>query len=290
LISCSQVVSVKQIDSILFLEAQLLTPHKGKKHESDPVLALECNGKNVLLVLEEHIHYSAFSFAFITQLPMWRHSVEIADWTQLIECLRTLENNLNLSFNNPTRIDVACADKFVPLLRLQPDPDQVPLPGFFPEPRDPEEIRAVAEAERSRCLQDIATLEPPGNKWASIFDKLLPTKPVLKKWFWDNESHEFALYFHRGTRGTIINVGPRGLKLAKGATISIPKILKGRFPSSIEVNFKKGFQPKGSKGPIGVTVSELGIIDLGEKTYITTQGKRLPLDKALDCLYEIEWK
>lgn len=277
-----------QIDSILFLQSQLRSDGKRQK-EPDPVLSLECNGKNLLLVLEEHIHYSAFSFSFITQLPMWRHSVENADWTQLVECLRILENNLSFTFNSPTRVDVACADLYVPLLRLPPDPDQVPLPVFVPEP-GPEEIRAMADAERSRCLQDVATLEPPGNKWAIILDKILPTKPVLKKWFWDNESHEFALYFRRGIRGTIVDVGPRGLKLAKGASISIPKVIKGRFPTSRRITFQEGFQPKGSKGPVSVTVSELGILELQEKTYITAKDKRLPLDKALDCLYEVAWK
>lgn len=222
---------------------------------------------------------------------MWRHSVENADWTQLVECLRILENNLSFTFNSPTRVDVTCADPFYPLpLRLTPDPDHVPLPDFVPEPSDPEEILALANAERSRCLQDIATLEGDGNKWADILDKILPTKPVLKKWFWDDQSHEFALYFRRGIRGTIVDVGPRGLKLAKGATISIPKVIKGRFPVSNQITFEKGFQPKGSKGPVSVAVSELAILTLGEKMYITAQDKRVPFDKALDCLHEIAWK
>ncbi|XP_031568248.1 uncharacterized protein LOC116302959 [Actinia tenebrosa] len=284
-----QDVTETQIDSILFLQSQFRTDGERRK-ESDPVLSLECNGKNLLLVLEEHIHYSAFSFSFITQIPMWRHSVENADWTQLVECLRILESNLSFTFNSPTRVDVACADQHLPLLRLPPDPDQVPLPVFVPEPRDPEEIRALADAERSRCLQDVATLEPPGDKWAVILDKILPTKPVLKKWFWDSESHEFALYFHRGIRGTITDVGPRGLKLAKGASISISKVIKGHFPISRRITFQKGFQPKGGKGPVSVTVSELGILEMPEKTYITAQDKRLALDKALDCLHEIAWK
>ncbi|KAK3702882.1 hypothetical protein QZH41_014159, partial [Actinostola sp. cb2023] len=278
-----------KFDSLLFLEYHLRSDEK-RKREPDAVLAMECNGKNLLLVLEKHIHYSAYSFAFITQLPMWRHSVDCADWTRLMECLRTLESNLNGAFNSPSRADVACADLCVPLLRLAPDPDQVPVPIFVPELRDPDEIRALSNAERSRCLRDIATIETQGSKWASVFDKLLPTKPIIKSWLWDDKTRKFTINFRRMTRGTITDIGPRGMKLAKGAVISMPKVLKGNFISANEVQFDKGFEPKGSKGPVGVTVSELGIWELNDKLYITAQGKRLAFDKAMDCLYEVEWK
>lgn len=250
---------------------------------------MECNGKNLLLVLEEHIHYSAYSFAFVSQLPMWRHSVERANWTRLLDCFRTLESNLNGSFNFPSRVDVACADLCVPLLELSPDKDKVPVPTFVPEPRDPEEILSISNALRSSCLQDIATLTEDGSKWVSLLDKVLPTKPVFKSWVWNGVSHEFTINFRRITRGTITDVGPRGVKLAKGAVISIPKVLKGQFIRN-ELQFSKGFEPKGSKGPVSVTVSEIGLLQRNEKLYITSQGKRLAFDKAMDCLYEVEWK
>lgn len=216
--------------------------------------------------------------------------MERADWTRLLECFRTLESNLNCGFNYPSRVDIACEDSAVPLLKLPPDPDKVPLPIFVQEPRDPEEIRMLSDTERSRCLRDVATIETNGSKWMSLFEKVLPTKPVFKKWIWDDNCHEFTIDFRRISKGTITNIGPRGIKLAKGAVITIPKVLRGQFISNDEVQFLKGFEPKGSKGPIGITVGELGIVERNEKLYLTTQGKRVGFDKAMDCLYEIEWK
>lgn len=278
-----------KFDSMLFLESHLRSDEK-RKREPDPVLAMECNGKNLLLVLEEHIHYSAYSFAFVSQLPMWRHSVERADWTRLLECFRTLESNLNSGFNFPSRMDIACADLLAPLLKLPPDPDKVPVPTFIPEPQDPDEIRSLSDAERCKCLQDVATIETNGAKWMTLLDKVLPSKPVFKKWTWDHNTKEFTIQFRRISKGTITDIGPRGIKIAKGAVITIPKVLQGEFLSNNELVFCKGCEPKGSKGPVSVTVGGMGIKDLNEKLYITAQGKRLAFDKAMDCLYEIEWK
>ncbi|XP_001625228.2 uncharacterized protein LOC5504324 isoform X2 [Nematostella vectensis] len=277
-------------DSVLFLESHLDAPSRPSR-EADPVLGMECNGKNLLLALEQNIHYSAFSYAFIAQLPVWRSTVACANWTRLLECLRTLKAGLTGNFNSPTSIDVSCADISVLIHRLAPDPDREQPPVFVPESRDPEVIRAQSDAERSRLLEDVSCMEQFGEKWAAVLDKVLPTKPVFRKCYWDDsEGRAFEIHLRRAIKGTIVSVGPRGVKLAKGASLQIPKVVKGQFVTPDTVTFSKGCEPKGSKGPVAVLVKELGILETESKTYITTQGKRLAYDKALDCLHEVDWR
>lgn len=77
--------------------------------------------------------------------------------------------------------------------------------------------------------------------------------------------------------------------MARGASIALPKHIKGRL-SGTRITFDKGCEPKGKKGPVSVAVAELGIVKSEEKLYVTAQGKKLPFDKALDSMKTIKWK
>lgn len=220
---------------------------------------------------------------------MWRNSLERCNWTRLLECFRTLESNLNCAFNYPSRVDVACADMCAPLFHLSPDKDRVPVPRFTPEPNDPDQIREASNAIRSSFLQNIETTNAFGKECAILFEKVLPKKPVFKSCSWDANTLQFNITFRRMVRGIITDIGPRGVSLAKGAVISIPKILKGKFIES-EIQFEQGFEPKGSKGPVSVNIKQIGIAQFNDKLYVTAQGKRLPFDKALDTIHTIKWK
>lgn len=250
---------------------------------------MECNGTNLLLVLEGYIHYSAFSFSFILQLPLWRSAVRACDWTGLLHCLRVLEGSLNGEFNNPTQVDISLGNLDVPLLELEPDIDTEEPPFYEPESRDPEVIRAQSDGERTRAVNDVKGVGEFGEQWAELLDKVLPTKPVIRKWLWDQELGEFHVYLRRPIQGVITEVGPRGVKMARGASIALPKHIKGRL-SGTQITFDKGCEPKGKKGPVSVAVAELGIVKIEEKMYVTAQGKKLPYDKAVDTMKTVTWK
>lgn len=127
---------------------------------------MECNGTNLLLVLEGYIHYSAFSFSFILQLPLWRSAVRACNWTGLLHCLKVLEGSLNGKFNNPTQVDISLANVDLPLLELEPDIDTEEPPFYEPESRDPEVIRAQSDGERTRAVNDVKQVGAFGEQWA----------------------------------------------------------------------------------------------------------------------------
>lgn len=250
---------------------------------------MECNGTTLLLVLERYIHYSAFSFSFILQLPLWRSAVSRCDWTGLLHCLQVLEGSLNGSFNSPTPVDISLGNVDIPLLELEPEIDTEEPPVYVPESRDPEFIRALSDEERSQALEDVKTVGDFGEQWAELLDKVLPTKPVIRKWRWDGELGDFHIYLRRPIQGVITEVGPRGVKMARGAAIALPKHVQGKL-SGASITFDKGFEPKGKKGPVSVAVTELGLVKTEDKVYVTAQGKRVPYDKALDSMKTVTWK
>lgn len=251
--------------------------------------SMECNGTNLLLVLEEYIHYSAFSFSFILQLPLWRSAVKKCDWPGLLHCLTVLEGSLTGKFNTPTGVDISQAHLNVPIFELHPDIDTEEPPFYEPESRDPEVIRAQSDRERSRALADVKNVGEFGEQWAELLDKLLPTKPITKNWVWLEEVGGFHVYLRRPIQGTITEVGPNGVKMARGASIALPKHIQGTL-SDTKITFDKGYEPKGKKGPVSVAVSELGLVKIDEKLYVTAQGKKLRYDKALESMKTLTWK
>lgn len=77
--------------------------------------------------------------------------------------------------------------------------------------------------------------------------------------------------------------------MARGASIALPKHIQGTL-SDTKITFDKGYEPKGKKGPVSVAVSELGLVKIDEKLYVTAQGKKLRYDKALESMKTLTWK
>lgn len=255
---------------------------------------LECSGSNLLLLLEHHIHYSAFSFTFVSQLSKWRRYVRHSNWIELLHCLRAFEASITETFNSPSRTDLAAGiESLEAVFELCIDPDNEVPPTFTPEPQDPESIQAQSRAMRSRALQDVSTIENNSQEWVQLLDKILPPLPVIRSWVWNTGSSDtsFEILFRRSVQGTVANTGPKGIKMAKGTTIALPKRIRGSFiGNGKKITFVKGFEPKGKKGPIVLTIKELGIITMNSKLYITSQDKRLRFDKALDSIHVLTWK
>ena len=125
--------------------------------------------------------------------------------------------------------------------------------------------------------------------WLSVFEKVLPTVPVIRKWKLDEESNSFELVLRRSCQGAVVDVGPKGIKLAKGAVIDLPKIVKGTLTKQ-RLEFQKRFEPIGKKGPISITVSEILIQEVSDKVYLYSNGKKVNAEKALDSLKTTKWR
>jgi hypothetical protein len=249
---------------------------------------LQCNGKNLLLFLERFIHFSAFSFSFVSQIPFWRRAVSGSNWTGLLHCVQVLDKTLTGNYSRPTTLDVSLGDRDIIPGSLGPDPDDGEPPSFTPEPRDPESIKRISDAEREKALQDVRRLCPEEPTWSTVFEKVLPTIPVIRKWKLAEHSNSFELILRRSCQATVVDVGPKGIKLAKGAVIVLPKILKGVLVDN-RLAFEKNCGPVGKKGPVSVAVSDIHILKIGEKVYLSSNGKRINVEKAIDSLKSIKW-
>ena len=220
---------------------------------------------------------------------MWRVAVSRCDWTGLLHCLHVLEASLNGAFNSPTQVDVSLGNANIPLLELEPDIDTQQAPVYVPESLDPEVIRSLSDGERLQALADFRTVDEFGEQWAELLGKVLPTKPVIRRWSWGGQAINFHVYLRRAVQGVVSEVGPRGVKMARGAAISLPKHIQGRLSGSC-ITFVRGFEPKVKKGPVSVTVTELGLMKTEDKMYVTAQGKKLSYDRAVDTLKTVSWK
>ena len=256
----------------------------------NPLLSLERNGVNLLLVLEQSILYKAYSFSFFAQRSIWLSSVVVSNWTGLMHCLEVLESNLDFSFNLPSTLDISIAGKSVSTDVLDDDPrDQEEPPSYIPESRDPAEIEALSTRLRLKALGDVESIQEHGSKWKELMDKLLPTLPVIRNWSFDKDSGDFEVKLRRNVTGTIKSVGLKGAKLARGANISLGKVTKGNLALG-KIQFLDEYQPKGSKGPIQVNVADIQFIWKKNQWYLESQGKSVKYDVALDSMQVLEWR
>ena len=259
------------------------------RNETTTMTNLQCNGKSLLLFLEGFINFRAFSFAFVSQIPLWRQAVSGSNWTGLLHCLQVLEKALTGNYDRPTELDVSLGDNRVPTCVLPPDPDQALPPTFVPESRDPESIKLQSDNERERILDDVQRVYADEPTWFAVFDKVLPTIPVIRSWKLDEESNSFELILRRPCQATVVDIGPKGIKLAKGALIALPKNIKGTMKNE-RLLFNKSFEPTGKKGPISIKVSEIHISRFSDKVYLHSNGKKINAEKALDSLKSIKWR
>ena len=255
-----------------------------------PLLSLERNGVNLILVLEKSILFEAYSYSFFSQRAIWLSSVSLSNWTGLLHCLDVLESNLDFSFNHPSPFDVSMGQKALTSDVLERDPgDDDEPPSFTPESRDPEVIEAVSRGQRDQALSDVASLSEHGEHWKELISKFLPDLPVIKRWNYDEFTGHFEIILRRPVTATVTKVGPNGVKLAKGANISLGKITKGKIQSD-NIRFTTGFQPKGSKGPISITVTDIAFKWKKKQWYLESQGKTVKYDVAFDSMQELQWR
>ena len=285
-------VDCGDVSALSHVEIHLISKQKERIETSpfdQPLLSLERNGVNLLLVLEKSILFHAYSYSFFSQRAMWLSSVDLSNWTGLLHCLDVLESNLDFSFSQPSSLDVSLGRPSLSSDALAKDPkDDDEPPSFTPESRDPHVIEANSQSQRDQALSDVLRIADHGEQWNVLLDKFLPDLPVIKSWNYDENCGSFEIILRRPVTGTIKGVGPNGIKLAKGATISLGKVTKGELSPSKMV-FSSGFQPRGSKGPISVTVVDIAFRWKKNTWYLESQGKSVKYDVAIDSMQELKW-
>ena len=262
------------------------------KNNCQTVDTLTCNGQNLLVVLQDSIHYTSFSFSFISQLPLWRSCVSNANWEGLSHCLTVLSLNLLNTFNTPTAIDIGIVGDIQGGFTLAPD-TELGRPDEYIEPIDESVLlRETSPATREQALEDLSQVEMYGEELKQLFDKLLPTLPVIKEWNCEKEVGvlTFELVLSRSLQGTITELGPKGVKVAKGAVITLRPRIKGFVTSAGQISFVQNFEPMGKKGPFKAVLNNCSFEKKNEKLYIVFQGKKAPFRNLIDSLQKVEWK
>ena len=279
--------------------------------DSDELMRLEKNGRNLLVALEKYVDYKAYKYSFFLQRDLWLNSAWNANWGSLLQCLRVLNANLTGDFDRPSSLDLRLAQPALETDILDGDNVDNDLPESSDGPpapfvRETKEMRTVRSREfRELALNDVSEI---GNvtdtgrsyaaEWRQLFDRLLPDSDgVIKSWTCSKHEQDdsigirridFELLLRRKSTGRIVEVNTEegGNKLAIGATLTIGKRLTGSLSDSI-LAFNE--EIVGKKGPVSVTVENFELIQKKNKTYINVSDKKVALGMALASSQKIKW-
>ena len=261
---------------------------------------LEKVGQNLLLLLEQNIRFDAYAYAGLAQRDAWlARLASSCDWFQLLCHLRKLNNRLDATFNEPSASAVRPSENTTGqsddhVLQFDEQDNVQPPPQFVR--KTPEQIARESDEMRSNFLDficDKLTVRygrdgRDGEHYRELFDKLLPTGPVFKKF--TATDYRFDVRFHYASTGRITECEPPGLQMAVGAYINIGKRLCGSALSSNGIFFTNGYGPIGEKGPIGVSVNMIKICaeERGD-VYLYVNGRRVKYDVAMASCKTVAW-
>ena len=251
------------------------------------VETLEKNGRNLLLILERNIHYQSYRYSFLSQRNNWLNAVWSSNWTGLLHCLQILNSSLQGSYDRPTPLDISLSAPSLPTDRLEDDPQDALAPPQMFQKQTKEMIAQNSGECRQNALNDFAQYAQHGEQWRQLFDKLLPTGPVIKSWTYETDV-SFELICRHPSTGTIVDIDENGNKLAKGARFTIGKTLAGRL-SDFGLTFNKGMEPTAKKGPVKVTLKSLSFLLKNNTLYLEAEGKKVKFDVAMASCKTVKW-
>ena len=254
----------------------------------DSAIELEKNGRNLLLILEKYVLYSAYRYASLSQRNIWISMVCRTNWTGLLHELRILNKNLQGSYNKPSALDISLARVLDEGYRLDGDEqDGVTPPATFIK-KSKEEIASESTELRNNVLNFFGENHQYGENYREIFDKLLPTGPVFKS-FCSTPGivhRTFDINFRRQNSFVITEFEPPGLKIAVGASITVGKKLCGQIN---EEGIQFSSKPVGKKGPVSVSVDTLTFCMKNDCLYIMVNGKKVKYEVALSSCKTVKW-
>ena len=252
----------------------------------DSVLELEKNGRNLLLILEQNIHYSAYRYSCLSQRNIWINMVCESDWTKLLRQVEILKENLQGTYHKPSQLDIQLANTTYPEFELVEDEqDSDPPPPLYVR-RTKEEIREESSEMRAEVVEFFGQHSEHGNEYRQLVDKLLPTTAVYKSVTLTGQS--FTIVFRKGSCGVVKEYEPPGLKVALGAQLCVGKQISGIFSSS-GISFTRGCAPVGKKGPVSVAAESIGFVKKNDHLYLETNGKKLKFEVVLCSFKTVIW-
>ena len=242
-----------------------------------------CTGSHLLLMLEGYINYKTFSFDFIKNLKEWREKVIKADWILLLECLLSLEANLDSSFDRPRNIDNQNGnlEKYLMDVNL----DQSVFPSYF----GLSDSHVIKERIHLRERQKLFDVIP--EPWKILLGKLIPEdRPMLHKISFPDAGYtsRISIELFKEVVIDIIGVEEGGFKIAKGAKLRLPKIINVSEITVEKLEFAKPYI-SGSKGPIQRTVESFGAKMIEEKWYLTIGKNKAKFSKINATLGKLEF-
>ncbi|XP_065668288.1 uncharacterized protein LOC100200963 [Hydra vulgaris] len=252
----------------------------------DSMVRLQKNGRNLLLILEKHIVYSAFKFSFISQRSLWLNAVCNSNWTGLLHCLQILNSNVDGSFYRPSSLDISLSPSSLETDLLEDEIVEGEMPKMYIKPTK-KMLEQLSNDLRIKAIQNISELEPQGDKWRQLFEILLPTISVIKEWDYE-PGHPFTLILNKPATGKIVEIAEGGNKLAIGATVTINKKLIGTINNET-LSFNSGNELVGKKGPVAVRVKTIVLLQKNNCWYIEANGKKVKFDVAIASCKKVEW-
>lgn len=254
---------------------------------SDSTIELEKNGRNLLLIFEKYVYYNAYRYASLFQRGFWINNVCESNWTGLLQQLQILNRNLDGMYCKPSNFDIHLANLTTTTgfeLGLDEQDINTPPPPFVRKTK--EDIAVESSKLRAEILEFVGRDDEFGDKFRELFNKLLPTTPVIKSFVCMNYSGDFKITLRRVSTGKITSCQPPGLKIAVGASVSLGKIVEGCFYCS-RLHSLSGVT--GKKGPVTVSVGSVLFLHKNNTLYLEANGKKVKYDVAISSCKTIEW-
>ena len=234
----------------------------------------QCNGSDLLLLLEQSIKYATHNFEFIQRLGSWRETVRSSTWEGLLQCAESLQVSLDAGYGRPQH-QVLTYDAERDLLQVLQDSSTFPM--YF----EVADISSRKMAIHAKELVKLLGLIP--EPWKAIFEKIIPVdKPVVHK-IVENSDTSFTVELFKSVHISIDEVGQGGFKVARGAKIVLPKTINISHITELNLTLGTPYL-SGSKGPITKQVSQLSAQKIGEDWYLILGKNRAKISKILATL------
>jgi hypothetical protein len=247
-----------------------------------------CTGIDLLLLLEEHISYTSYSYEFIVSLQSWREEVKQSNWIGLRDCALRLQDNLTATYHKPQEI-VKAEDTDV----LPPHKDDSRLPDYVAL----SDITALKLNLHRKGVEKLMSLLP--EPWVSVFQRIIPSTdsdtPLIYKVTLgqedDSNMWDIRVEMFKEVEIVVKGIEENGFKAAIGASIVLtnPIVISRIRKWNKRLNFGKPF-PYGKKGMLSHSITSCGCKEKNGVFSLVAAGRSVKLNKVLDSLAHLEWR
>lgn len=246
-----------------------------------------CTGSDILLLLEQHIHYQSLSYHCVTNLESWRKVVKKSDWIGLAHCAKALQQTISCRYEfPPTELAARARVERSDLIPRNPD-----FSGF-PVLIDLSTVHEIKVRIHKREREKFLSFLP--KPWKIVFSTLISEDfPMIHKFVIETGTEWDVITLEMFTQTNIIikNVIGTGFKIARGAYINLPKTINIKKINDDFCAFAIPY-PCAGKGPLSKDLTLFKCVMRGEEMRIGIgdQAKTCQISKVLDTLAELRWE